>query len=358
MGIFTRSSVVRANTAAEAGPLAELLPGLDLAKFYADNTGQAPDPNYFGVYAIQAVGDTLYLGLGTARPAETNGSLLAKTDGKSLQAVKQLDEQGFVEMRAAGDTLYVAGADPLEDWSLGNVYVGNPPDAVTKHRTLPNVIHTWGLHPDPENGRLYSAVGQHAGDNQTFYGGVLISEDEGDSWNPVNDPRRVLGEYRTYDITQFSGKLYATANDEYERASQLAVSSDSGATWKRVHVQVESRPRLLAGRECLAALSWGRDGLQLVSPEGRVTRTKFRDFFAADWSYNYICPGYGGWYYLLADGGRLYNSRDLKTWSLVADTGLTLLSVGFWQTKNRLIVTDRGASANIYMLDLALYGAV
>ena len=111
-------------------------------------------------------------------------------------------------------------------------------------------------------------------------------------------------------------------------------------------------------RDYLAALAWGRDGLQLVSPAGKVTKAKFPGFYAADWAYNYICAGYGGWYYLLADGGRLYNSRDLKTWTLVADTGLTLLGVGYWQSNNKLIVTDRGAGASIYALDLALYGAV
>ncbi len=358
MGIFTNTRVAPTIVVAEASPLVELLPGLDLAKFYTENTGLAPDPNYFGVYAVQAIGTTLYLGIGTARPAEANGALLVKTDGTTLKAVKQLDEQGFVDMRAGGSTLYIPGVDPLEDWSMGEIYVGNPPDAVSKHRDMPNVIHTWGLDPQTDKGRLYAAVGMHAGDNQTFYGGVLISDDDGDSWNVVADPRHTLGAYRTYDIRQFCGKLYVTANDDYEKASQLAVSSDGGATWKRIRVSVESRPRLLAGRDYLAALAWGRDGLQLVTPGGKVTKARFPGFYAADWAYNYICAGYGGWYYLLADAGRLYNSRDLKTWTLVADTGLTLLGVGYWQSGNKLIVTDRGAGASIYALDLATYGAV
>jgi hypothetical protein len=358
MAILTRDPEVRASTAVEAQPLAELLPGLDLAKFYTDSTGFAPDPNYFGVYAVQAVGDTLYLGLGTARPAEANGALLAETDGKKLKAVTPLQEQGFVAMRSSGNGLYVPGPDPVEDWSLGNVYVGKPPEALKKHRNLVNVIHSWGLYPDADTGRIYTAVGQHAGDCQTFYGGVFISEDDGESWTPVEDRRHILGGYRTYDITRFGGKLYVTANDDYERPSQLVVSSDSGSTWKRVHGQIESRPRLLGSRDYLVALGWGRDGLNLVSADGKVTRTKFRDFRAADWAYNYICAGYGGWYYLLADGGRLYNSRDLKNWTLIADTGLTLLSVGYWQTNNQLIITDRGANASVYVLDLAHYGAV
>ncbi len=98
--------------------------------------------------------------------------------------------------------------------------------------------------------------------------------------------------------------------------------------------------------------------MQLISAAGKTTRRKFRNFLAADWSYNYLCTGYGGWCYMLGDGGRVYNSRDLKTWTLVADTGLTLLGTGYWQQKNWLIVTDRGAGASVYRLDLALYGAV
>lgn len=359
MGLLTRNRLAPSTVlVAAAEPLVELLPGANLAQFFAENTGCAPDPNYFGVYSVEAIGDTLYLGLGAARPAEANGSLLAKTDGKTLKAVARLDEQGFVNMRFGGSELYIPGADPTEDWTMGNAYVGNPPDNPVKRRNMPNVLHTWGLYPHGDTGRLYAAVGQHAGDCQTFYGGVLISDDDGASWTAVNDPRRVLGDYRTYDVTCFGGKLYATANDEYGKASGLAVSGDWGATWKRINVQVESRPRLLAARDCVVAQSWERDGLALVSGSGKVTRTKFRDFFAADWSYNYIVPGYGGWYYLLGDGGRLYNSRDLKTWTLVADTGLTLLAVGYWQTKNWLIVTDRGAGASVYALDLAMYGAV
>lgn len=359
MGLLTRNRIApSAVLVAETGPLVELLPGVDLAKFFTENTGCAPDPNYFGVYSVEALGDTLYLGLGAARPAEANGSLLAKTDGTSLMAVARLDEQGFVDMRFGGSTLYVPGPDPTEDWTEGNAYIGNPPDNPLKHRNLPNVVHTWGIYPHGDTGRLYAAVGRHAGDNQTFSGGILISDDDGDSWTAVDDPRGVLGDYRTYDVKQFGGKLYATANDDYERASALAVSGDWGATWKRINVQVESRPRLLSGRDCLVAQAWGRDGLIVISGNGKVTRARFRDFFAADWAYNYIAAGYGGWYYLLGDGGRLYNSRDLKTWTLVADTGLTLLTVGYWQTKNWLIVADRGAGASVYALDLAMYGAV
>ena len=359
MGILTRNRITPSTVlVADASPLVELVPGADLAQFYTAHTGCAPDPNYFGVYSTEAIGDTLYLGLGTARPAESNGALLARTDGEALTPVQKLDEQGFVGMRFGGKTLYIPGVDPTEDWTLGEVYVANPPDKLVKHRNMTNVIHTWGIYPYGDTGRLYAAVGQHAGDCQTFYGGVMVSDDDGDTWDAVSDPRRILGKYRTYDITMFGGRLYATANDDYERSSALAASSDWGATWKRVNVQIESRPRLLASRDYLAALSWGRGGLTLVSSAGKVTRTKFDGFYAADWSYNFITAGYGGWYYMLGDAGRIYNSRDLRTWQLIADTGLTLLSIGYWQTKNWLIVTDRGSNASIYMLDLAMYGAV
>ncbi len=124
---------------------------------------------------------------------------------------------------------------------LGNTYTDKRPDPVVKHRNMTNVIHTWGIYRDPAAKRVYAAVGQHAGDNKTFYGGVFISDDECESWTVVSDPKHTLGDYRTYDIMGFAGKLYATVNDQYERQSLLAVSSDGGASWKRIHMPVESR---------------------------------------------------------------------------------------------------------------------
>jgi hypothetical protein len=357
MSLFS-SSVPQSVALGEPGPLVELLPGVSLAQFYAAQTGFKPDPNHFGIYAVEPVGNTLYLGFGTARPAEANGALLAKTDGTSLAAIYQPPEQGFIGMRYCGDTLCIPGADPTEDWKLGNVYTGKPPENIVKHRTLPNVVHTLGLYPNLAAGRLYAAVSRHCGDNQTFCGGVMISDDQGESWREAADPKHALGDYRTYDITGFGDTLYATSNDDYWGPSALASSTDGGATWKRVNVQVEGRPRLLAARDCLVAQRRGGEGLILVSPKGKSTRTRFKGFVAAEWSYNYICAGYGGWYYLLASGGRIYNSRDLRTWTLIAETGLSLLAVGYWQTKNWLIVTDRGANAGLWRLDLALQGAV
>jgi hypothetical protein len=342
----------------ETGPLVELVPGVSLAQFYAQQTGLKPDPNHFGIYAVEPVGNALYLGFGTARPAEANGALLAKTDGAGLRAIYQPPEQGFIGMRYCDDGLCIPGVDPIEEWTLGNVYTGSPPENMVKHRSLPNVVHTLGLYPDAAQGRFYAAVSLHNGDNQSFRGGVMISEDQGQSWHLSPDPKRALGDYRTYDVTLFGATLYATANDDYWGPSALASSADAGVTWKRINVQVEGRPRLLAARDFLVAQRRGGEGLVLVSPKGKSTRTRFRGFAAAEWSYNYICAGYGGWYYLLASGGRIYNSRDLLAWTLVAETGLSLLAVGYWQTRNWLIVTDRGANAGLWRLDLAQYGAV
>jgi hypothetical protein len=356
--VQSTASVPQTGGPGEPGPLVELLPGVNLAQFYAQQTGLKPDPNHFGIYAVEPVGDALYLGFGTARPAEATGALLAKTDGSGLRAIYQPPEQGFIGMRYCGGSLCIPGVDPVEDWTLGNVYTGNPPENILKHRSLPNVVHTLGLYPHAAAGRLYAAVSRHSGDNQTFSGGVMVSDDQGESWHAAPDPKGALGHYRTYDIDLFGDTLYATANDDYWGPSALAASADGGATWKRINVQIEGRPRLLAARDFLVAQRKGGEGLILISPKGKSTRTRFRGFTAAEWSYNYICAGYGGWYYLLASGGRIYNSRDLLAWTLVAETGLSLLAVGYWQTRNWLIVTDRGANASLWRLDLAGYGAV
>lgn len=327
-----------------------LLSWADLGTFYTAMTGCTPDPTYFGAYALQPVGDQLYIGFGTGRPAEYDGALLARTNGRALNPVGVLQEQGFVAMQYADGRLYFPGPDPMEDWTRGNVYTLNLPDAIQKHRTLVNVIHTWGLYKDTATGRLYAAVGQHTGDNVTYFGSVWASEDEGETWQAPIDPKHTLGRYRTYDVIQFDADLYAIANDVYEGPSYLVRSRDQGETWRRLATQVECRPRLFATVNYLVALQYGREGLYLLDAAGRSRKVKFDGFRAAEWAYNYIAADGRGWYYLLAEGGKVMCSRNLRTWSLHAETGLTLNALAYWPAQQSLIVADRGAQASLYTL--------
>ncbi len=62
------------SAATSYGNLEELiLPSFDYADWYETETGYTGNDTYFGAYALQPVGATLYLGFGTARPAENVG---------------------------------------------------------------------------------------------------------------------------------------------------------------------------------------------------------------------------------------------------------------------------------------------
>ncbi len=333
--------------------LAQLYSGAPLGDFFQRATGFTPDPNYFGAYAVAAAGNQLYIGIGAARPGEYDGALLASTEGRTLKAVYQPAEQGFVGLTYAGGTLYFPGPDPMEDWTLGNIYQVTPPGTVTKQRALVNVIHSWGLYPDVAAQRLYAAVGQHAGDNATFFGGIFISTDRGATWEAVKDPDRILGRYRTYDVIGLRNALYATVNDDYAMESVLAKSNDRGATWKRLDVAVQSRPRLFATPNYVIAMRANRGGLVVIDSLGRKREANFKGFLAADWAYNFITADSEGWHYLLAEGGNIMMSRDLRNWNVLLATGLNLTTVGYWPLKDWLVVGDRGAKAGLWWLDLA-----
>ena len=63
---------------ASVAHLQDLLPGCDYSAWFETDTTQQPDAHYFGVYKFLPWGADLYLGFGAARPAETDGALLAK----------------------------------------------------------------------------------------------------------------------------------------------------------------------------------------------------------------------------------------------------------------------------------------
>ncbi len=129
--------------------LSELIIGTDWASWYQTQTGETPDVDHFGGYVFREVNGVLYMGLGTARPAESNGATLASFDGTTLSAIGNFDEQGVHDMEDYNGDLYIAGSDPAygDDWSLGNFYTYSG-GTFTKHRSgngLSNVIHMWGL---------------------------------------------------------------------------------------------------------------------------------------------------------------------------------------------------------------------
>ena len=251
-----------ASTAATVAKLhlEELIPGMNYAMWYQQQTGFVPDAAHFGAYAITPMTDTLFIGHSTGWPADKDGALLSSFDGITITAIYSPTEQGIVAMTAVTDTLYIPGTDPCcpDGWESGNVYVYTPPGPVIKYRNLPNVLHTWAIWFDEASRALYAVVGAHLGDNVTWTGAVYRSTDDCRSWSLVADKSDGVGDYRTYDMVGLHNKLYIYWNDVYPAPCGLAESSDGGATWQRLAVpDTACRVRLAVFQDRLLAMSAG-----------------------------------------------------------------------------------------------------
>ncbi|MFH1633710.1 MAG: sialidase family protein, partial [Chloroflexota bacterium] len=217
-----------------------------LKDWYEAQSSNTGDNTYFGAYVTLPVGSDLYIGLGSARPAEDSGdgAYFAKFDGTNLTGIDEPNEQGFHEMIYDGSLVHIACTDPMspDDWTAGNHYTYSPGGAFTKYRDaasgLKNVYHTWGLWKSDST--LYAAVSAHEGDNTTFVGQIFTSTNNGYTWTLTSD----LGGYRAYDIIGFDDDLYAIHNDVLGGVLTMTKNTDGGINWtdiitdgvRRVHM--------------------------------------------------------------------------------------------------------------------------
>lgn len=298
----------------------------------------------FGAYVFEPMTDTLWIGFSPGTPGNVDAALLASSDALSLTAVYSPTEQGLADFQAitSTDKLYISGVDPAfgDDWSLGNLYIYQS-GAVTKRRTLTNVIHTLGLWVD--GGVTYAATGAHLGDNVTWSGQVFTSTSDGVSWSrPVT-----VTSYRVYDIIGFDGDLYATGlSVSYGR--MLNRSTDGGATWATVGIAdpvSRARTALFDGK--LIGVQHSRTQLFSVAAGGSVS-THNLPFTVPDW-WNVLADG-GGYLYVLAEGGRVYRSSNLSSWVCYANTNTTLIAIAAWPDQNVMVLADQGLSAKLWTI--------
>lgn len=338
-------------------PVRELIPGMDYATWYAGNSGYSPDPNFFGAYVLQPIGDTLYVGFGTARPAESDGAVVGSYTQASgaLNFVFQPTEQGIADMAAGeGATLFVAGADPCcpDDWAFGNVYAYTPPGPVIKHRTLPNVIHTWGLWW--QNGLLYASTGSHTGDYVTGVGQIFMSVNQGVTWDWLAD----LGGARVYDVIGWNNRLYAIYNEldlpnEPGDPLKMAQSTDWGDTW----VDVIGTPSLYRARMTmfkgkLLTLGINRDSIYALDNVGFVQQIQLPFVVGQYCAYNLMAVANDGYLYTVTNNGRMYRTPDLATWTLCGGTGSPLISVAYWPGRNWLVFGGQGSAAKLWKIEM------
>jgi len=342
--------------------LTDLLPGCDYAAWFETNTGYKPDESYFADYKILPWNDALYLGFGKARPAEFSGSLFARFQSNVLTALYQPSEQGFVDMTKdiSLPLIHIPGPDPTgaaepggSQWDWGNTYVYTPTTGVmTKHRNLPNVIHTWGLESTAAG--LYVATGAHEGDYQTWTGEVFFSDDLGENWELIADKTAGVGAYRTYDITQFNGKLYIVWNDVYGWPCGLARRQDKGVTWQRLSEftgYTHCRSRLFIYDNQLLALRAERDGILALQPDGSVDNHLFPDFLAQDWSYNPFAIDAQNRLYIVSQNQRILRTSDLQNWETLVASDRDFITLSYWPDQDKIVAGDRGALGRLWLLD-------
>lgn len=308
----------------------------DVAGWYAGQTGYTAEATWFGAYALAPAGDQLYIGFGSARPAEFDGALVARWDGQTMTAVASLPEQGLSDMELSGGRLYIPGTDPLADWSLGNLYVYDG-HALTQRRTLPHTIHAWDLWVEPD-GTLLVAVGRHLGDQRTWAGGIYASTDDGQTWTLDADP--ALGRYRTYAVARGRGGLVAVASDGWD--CQAVVRRDGGA-WQRAGRVGCRGLAVVQGR----VLAMAADGYGIVEPlTGRELRLDWQ--LETGYAYQWLATD-GRTVYALAAGGAVRATDDLQSWRTVATCERPLLSLAWWPGQG-LVVAERGAPGRVWLV--------
>jgi photosystem II stability/assembly factor-like uncharacterized protein len=361
--IVTSTCATTATITATVAHLQDLLPGCDYGSWFDANTGYQPETRYFSAYKILPQNAELYLGFGKARPSELDGALLAKFQSNSLTAIYQPSEQGFIDMTpdATQPVIHIPGPDPTDpalpggsQWDLGNSYVFTPttPMTVTKHRNLPNVIHTWGME-STTNG-LYAAVSSHLGDYKTWTGEVFRSTDRGANWTRVADKTSGVGDYRTYDIIAFNNKLFVVWSDDYGSGCGLAGSSDGGVTWQRIgefSSYTYCRSRLFIYNNQLLALSSARDGLLALHTNGSVTLHPFSSFKVQDWVYNALAVDASNRLYTVTEDGRIVRTSNLTSWETLVASDRDFITLAYWPNQDKIVVADRGDDGRLWLLN-------
>lgn len=351
-------------------PMSKQTPSL--FDWYTSESTYPPNAIHFGIYAIEPVSQTLYLGVGSARPAEENGALLAQLNlPQTWVNLGELDEQGVHEIvwEEASQQLHVASSDPTDSWEAGNHYVYTPDTGLQKYRDLQNglvnVIHTWALLPIGEN-ELYASTSGHNGDappcedGVSCYGQVWYTADGGQNW----EYRSALGGYRAFDIVSFNGKLYGLYTNERDNVvCYLAVSEDGGLTWETLDLPLLSRVHLTEFQGQLLAVSWDRTAVITID-SNHDSQTHLLPSQTTVGVYYDDIPSYTNYksvtavddtLYLLATTSEehaLLQSSDLTQWQTKMGFPQPPTALAYWPERHQLLIGTSGLDAQLLTLSL------
>ena len=339
----------------------------------SENTG---DNTCFGAYVTLPVTDTLYIGIGSARPAEGSGdgayfANFINDTSPILTGIAEPNEQGFHEMIYDGSLIHIAGTDPHPDnQTAGNHYTYSPCNTFTKYRDATNglkyVYHTWGLWKSGSN--LYASVSAHDGTypdsctyGMTCMGQIFTSANNGSTWTHTSD----LGGYRAYDVICFDDDLYAIYNDEYQGVLTMAKSTDGGTTWNDVITDSVRRVHMVEFKNQLIAVSFDREYLHTINITGTVTTHTLPTGYRVGASYSQtaysdynIMTVADDYLYLIAERQSpkeqaIMRTSDLSCWERMVHTDTLMISLSYWPNKEWLVIATPGIDAKLLKVDLS-----
>lgn len=346
-------------------------------------SGYAGTSDFFGAYALKAIGDQLYVALSDSIPPVGNsGALVLKVRGDSItpltvanQNNPNITEQGLHSLFVTSDQsrLVVPGTDPCcpDNWDFGNVYTNEfGTSYVYKYREtsgLDNVVHFWGITETPEG--LYGAVSSYfagLGDWGTA-GEIFRSSDRGVTLNRVTEypgnsmanPSGLLSTYRILDFVWFANRLNIHNLREGASGQPMVQFSDNyGKSWNQVDgVVAANYPRMQVFKNWLIGATHNGANLFVIDEQNAVRLIPVTFMGQQQYVANTYQPFAASdeFIYVVTGNGRILRTADplAGEWQLVSSVSETPLALVYWPAQQSVVVSTRGNTGKIYQFDAA-----
>lgn len=358
---------IRIKSSATPSLINPQLLNIDTLDLYLESSGSSVYNFYFGPHDMQYIGNKLYLAVGGCKPAECGGGLLVEynVDTEIARAITSVNKIGEIynpiteeslhDLDEYNGKLYIAGTDPsvADDWSLGNVYTYSDIEGITKFRTIPNAVHTWGQ--KIINNKWYITTGSVQPDLVTTYSDIFVSDDEGSTWTSLSQPN----DYRVYDIAESGGNFFITANTGGVTTLMRNASSDL-STWIPINTSIEpsASHRLIETENGILYLSKiNVNTLVEVTNDTfdvKVHHLPLSTSFETNLYYNKLAIDESGYLYALSSDRTVIRTKNYIDWYTVASipSSSSLDSLAYDSTRNVLAVSSIGGTSNVWELDL------
>ena len=357
--------------------LVEIIPGFNYGEWYKTETGYTPNASWFGAWIMAPRNDELFIGFGTARPAESDGGLLAKWNGDTLVPLGQFDEQGVHCLLWNKDTLYGIGSDPSrgDGWDGGNFYKYNSIDGFKKIRyneskkpVLPKVVHSWGFCIDTINSRFYMATGSYdpvqysingnncgnAGDSTlACYGEIWQSSDYGYSWELISGKKPdVISTFRAMDVIMFNNEIYEFNANAFTPAN-MKKSSDNGQTWTVISgVNPYVLWRMCVFQNKLVAGANVAKKLYVIEENANSSTITIPG--ALNYSFNVFANAGDRYLFTYFSDGSVYATPNLNDWiEIIPASGKIFLSIAYWEKEKSIVLAERDSIGKIWRVDIS-----